>query len=526
MTDAPARPETPSMVGVLGMLLVRVVVPAWIIAGAAFKTYEAAPRYLPATSVRGPASDLRIDLMWLLLVIVIVEFIIAGAMILFARAARPLAILILSAFCVVLIVEMASGQSSCGCFGTKSPPPWQMLIIDGAMLLGTLFLRPWPATFGPPALRVTALAAIAAFSGVMAWNRIEPGAAVVADGGGEVVDAGPTVRMNPDLQPVPQYWLSENLGDLVGRPWTEFELFDYMEQWPSVPDVGTRYVVFYGLNCEHCEGMFKDHLTMPELARMTTAVLVPFGKDERAADGAWTMMETECELLELPLGADWIMTTPVTLRIEDGMIAAIQEGDHLSAMEFDADGNWTGGDGAAAGAGAEPNGAEPATDDAGAEVPAPAAGTPDVTGAAPRANPNPLPLPQYWLSDPDALAALDGTRWEEFELVRYMPTLPSVPDTGVHYVTFYGRNCEHCEGMFQDFVADPDLASKVTAVLVPFGKNERMAAGSWALPVTDCELLELPLGVDWIMTTPLTIRVEDGRITCAEEEDHARCMDL
>ncbi|MFK7961276.1 MAG: MauE/DoxX family redox-associated membrane protein [Phycisphaerales bacterium] len=529
--------EAPSPFSLLGMLLVRVIVPGWILAGAAFKTWEAAPRYLPATSVRGPASKLDIDLMWLLLAIVIVEFIIAAAMILFARVARPLAIMILLAFCAVLVIELSSGQKSCGCFGTKSPSPQSMLAIDGAMLLGAIFLRPWPLRLGPAGLRVALLGLIAVASAVFAWTRIEPGAAVNVPTGGDptTVVAGPRNGVpNPNVQPTPQFWVSEDLPSLVGQPWTELELFDFMANLPSVPEEGTYYITFYGLNCEHCEDMFRTDLQIAELARMTTAILVPFGRDEMSADGAWERPETECELLELPLGADWIITTPLTLRVEDGLIAAIEEGDHNTSMEIDPEGVWTGGSGAASSPAAsavpapsgDANGAASGSDaDSGssrASAPAPANVPPALGGA----NPNPLPLPQYWLSDADALAALSGTKWSDFELIRYMPMLPSVPATGVHYVTFYGRNCEHCEDMFRDDLTDPALGSKVTAVLVPFGKTERMAAGAWSVPDTECELLELPLGVDWIMTTPLTIRVEDGLITCAAEEDHRACMDL
>ena len=34
----------------------------------------------------------------------------------------------------------------------------------------------------------------------------------------------------------------------------------------------------------------------------------------------------------------------------------------------------------------------------------------------------------------------------------------------------------------------------------------------------------MPIGPDYIITTPLAIRIEDGRISCIEEGDHATCL--
>ena len=40
------------------------------------------------------------------------------------------------------------------------------------------------------------------------------------------------------------------------------------------------------------------------------------------------------------------------------------------------------------------------------------------------------------------------------------------------------------------------------------------------------ELLELPMGCKYTITTPLSLRIEDGKITCAQEGDHKECLGL
>lgn len=130
------------------------------------------------------------------------------------------------------------------------------------------------------------------------------------------------------------------------------------------------------------------------------------------------------------------------------------------------------------------------------------------------------PLPKYWFeSDFDEWI---GKRWSEIDLFQFLPQAPSGMDEGTRYVVFYGRTCDHCEEMFkQDLAPDATLAAQVTAVDVPTAD-----APTWEMPDTGCELLTLPSEVDWIITTPLTVRVENGIVQCATEADHRECMGL
>jgi hypothetical protein len=125
------------------------------------------------------------------------------------------------------------------------------------------------------------------------------------------------------------------MGDWVGKPWTEVELLNFMETKPSGLDSGKRYVVFYNRTCDHCEEMFIYDLMDPQLAAMVTAVEVPDSETVMTSPNAWVMPMNDCELLALPLGCNWIMTTPIALRIVDGVVECAVEGSHRECLELE-----------------------------------------------------------------------------------------------------------------------------------------------------------------------------------------------
>ncbi|MHC4810092.1 MAG: MauE/DoxX family redox-associated membrane protein [Planctomycetota bacterium] len=533
MTDSPSAPDAPrGPLAVLGAIVVRLVVPAWILAGAWVKMQEAAPSFLPRQSIITPARALDIDLQWLLAVLVSIEFVIAFAMILIPRLARPLAIMVLTLFCGILIHEMLRGSTSCGCFGSKSPPPAAMLAIDGVLLLAAILLRPARETFLPGAPRWIVTAVLGLAMTVMSIRVVDPGGEVArmpADADAEPAAGQPR---NPAPQPLPGYWVSENLGDLVGRPWTDLPLVGFMDLWPSVPAEGDWFLTFYGRTCDECRKLFNEVLVDERFARRTTAIEVPYDtRTLRPDEGTWDLPAVDgLQMLSLPVGPDWVLTTPLDVRIRDGVIVAISEGG--SSPE-----GATGG-----GSPEAPHGPvwdmDPASLEAApAAGDAPAAGGDDASaggdsdapptaataGRFDRRNPDPAPLPQWWFSED--LPSWIGRDWREFTLFSFMPTWPTVPTSGTHHVVFYRRDCDHCREMFeQDFRSDEALARSTTAIEVPYDKSTMTPPNAWRVPTTAVESMQMPLGPDYIITTPLAIRIEDGVITCIEEGDHATCL--
>ncbi len=316
----------------LGQILSRVLVPGWVLTGALFKLHESNPKLLPKETILKVANDLGIDLNVLLAVLIGLEFFAVAVMLCLAKLARPMAIFLLSVFCLILLGEMALGNlTNCGCLGANSPPPWMMLLIDGGLLFGVIVFNPsrlipvrtarWPLI---PMAVVTVGGFVLSFLTVLPAGRAVP-IPIPAPGPGPVT---PAITLPP-------YWFSSDVTVWVGKPWTEVDLFSYMDPKPSSLDSGKRYVVFYNRTCDHCEDMFREDLVDPQLAAMVTAVEVPDSKERLTSPNAWVMPMNDAELLSLPLGCDWIMTTPVALRIVDGVVECVTEGDHRECLELE-----------------------------------------------------------------------------------------------------------------------------------------------------------------------------------------------
>ena len=331
----------------IGLVLCRIVVPMWVLTGAVFKLIERSPRTLPRETILNVADGLGLHLYGLLATLIALEFLAIAVMVFLGRFARAMALFMLTAFCLILIGEMILPNTqqlmegnfgvllggSCGCLGTFSPSPWVMLMIDGTLLGGVMLFKPTPAAAarvgrGPV---VTALVVILAGLGTSFGLVIPAGRAPETTvGNGPVQPDGPTV--NPAPAALPGYWFASEVESWIGKPWQEIDLFTYMRKWPKEMDSAKRYVVFYSRTCDHCEAMFWEDLTDPVLGSMVTAVEVPQSKSVLTSSDAWPMPATECELLALPLGCDWIITAPLTITVENSNVTCTTEGDHIQCM--------------------------------------------------------------------------------------------------------------------------------------------------------------------------------------------------
>ncbi|MHC4414741.1 MAG: MauE/DoxX family redox-associated membrane protein [Planctomycetota bacterium] len=322
-----------------GLVLCRIVVPVWVLTGAVFKLVENSPRMLPKETILTAADAMGIHLYGLLATLIALELLTVVVMVFLARFARAAAIFVLSVFCLVLIGEIALGNfTSCGCLGSISPPPWIMLIIDGTLLGGVLLFKP-PATAAATPARRPLLAAVALILvgfGTSFGVVVPAGRAPASDGSRQGTDGNtigttdPTI--NPDPAPLPGYWFASDVESWIGTPWREVDLFTYLPRWPRDMDGEMRYVVLYSRTCDHCEDMFHQDLTDPALGSMVTAIEVPDSKTQMTSPDAWPMPETECERLQLPLGCDWILTSPLTITVEGGIVTCATEGDHKRCM--------------------------------------------------------------------------------------------------------------------------------------------------------------------------------------------------
>jgi hypothetical protein len=371
MTEAAT---TPARGSIFGSFICRVLVPAWLLTGAAIKLSERSPMLLPSP-VRdalktiasgmgmGSESDFATFLDFMLRVIVSGEFALAAAMIMLPRVSRAIAVPMLSLFVAILLTVVARGEASCGCFGSKGPPPWAVLIGDAALLALAIFFRPLPGRFTKkniggfialsavgvaiafgvppkqgvahatePAAKHSADAVPAIATPKEATKSADP---VVTPKAPETVNAGkpavappvptpPVAAATPwpnapaQLQPyyLPQFeqWVGKPLRDqpvaaLITRP------------IPADLEKGRWVVMFFREDCEHCHTVLDRHFT-PKVPLPTLLVAVPDADPAAALPNPCS----ECQLRTLPKGPDWVIGTPVLLLVNDGVVKMVVSG--------------------------------------------------------------------------------------------------------------------------------------------------------------------------------------------------------
>lgn len=370
MTDAPTTPTVRG--SIFGSFICRVLVPAWLLTGAAIKLSERSPMLLPSPvrdSLKtiasgmgmGSESDFATFLDFMLRVIVSGEFALAAAMIMLPRISRAIAVPLLSLFVVILLTVVARGEASCGCFGSKGPPPWAVLIGDVALLALAIFFRPLPGRFTKR--NVGGFIALSAVGVAIAFgvppkqgvaNATEPAAKHSADAvpaiatpkeatksadpvvtpkAPEAVEAGtpavaPPVPTPPVATPWPNapaqlqpYYLPQ-FEQWVGKPLRDQPVAALITRpIPADLEKGRWVVMFFREDCEHCHTVLDRHFT-PKVPLPTLLVAVP------DADPAASLPNpcSECQVRTLPKGPDWVIGTPVLLLVNDGVVKMVVSG--------------------------------------------------------------------------------------------------------------------------------------------------------------------------------------------------------
>lgn len=307
-------PATFSITDRIGVITVRVLVPLWLIVGAAFKLFENSPSSLPQP-VMGVANAFGLDLVFVLHYAVAVELVIAGVIWFLPRLARLAGVAILSFFAVILLWEVFAGAASCGCLGSVTVPPWVTLVIDGALLVAVLAFGKRPREYVPPTHRrvaATLLWTLAAFA-VSFGLPPEPMNGTSGDGGEVRTVADPPAYYMPTYES----W--------VGRPWEEVELSRYMPPLPDEYRSGLGFLVFYRKDCDHCHTLLEMYFA-GRLPAPTTVVAVP-NREGFPTSGTFPQPCGACSSMELPAGCDWVLATPVVVRLEDGVVTCAAEED-------------------------------------------------------------------------------------------------------------------------------------------------------------------------------------------------------
>jgi hypothetical protein len=355
-----------SAIAVLDAILVRGLIPLWILAGAMFKLVERNPGNLPSIFREFAARNDLTD--WLnpfMRVAIGIEILAAALMIFVPRISRIIAVAMLTFFCAILVAEIARKQSSCGCMGAVNMSPTTMLAIDGVLLLGAIALgvirrmnAHENASLKVPGERNNLGLVTASVVGVIGFvvaialpertvveeNGPGDGPPQIADdtptdGASDgatqprppVVDLPPGTIANPNPTPLSGFYLISSPDAWVGKPATEIDLIKLMRLWPDDIATGTRHIIFYSRTCDHCEGMFHDHLALPH-DRPITAVEIPFDRRNMRGPSPWDMPEVDVQHLALPLGPDWVMTPPIIITIENGVVSCAAEAEYEGCL--------------------------------------------------------------------------------------------------------------------------------------------------------------------------------------------------
>jgi hypothetical protein len=332
----------------LGSALFRLVIPTWLLLGAAIKLSERSPMLLPSP-VRDVLQRLA-DIMGLgsqadypgfldgaLRVIVGTEFVLAFAMLLLPRFSRMIALPLLGMFVLILGIVVARGEASCGCFGSKGPSPTVVLVCDVLLLAAAMGLRPRVQPATPlmvglwMAMSATGFAlafAVPAKSGLNMPQQAEAETIVVQETP-PPVPTGPSVDPGPAAQPSPtesaawpkppatlQPWYLPQFEQWVGKPLRDQPLAALITPAPPADlEKGRWIVMFFREDCEHCHTVLDAHFS-PAVPLPTLLVSVP------DADPAAALPNPcgQCQVRSLPKGPDWIVGTPVLLSVEDGVV--------------------------------------------------------------------------------------------------------------------------------------------------------------------------------------------------------------
>ncbi|MHC4868442.1 MAG: MauE/DoxX family redox-associated membrane protein [Planctomycetota bacterium] len=330
---------------VAGTVMCRVIVPAWVFAGASFKLFERDPQLLPPPVLDvvrqiGSAigADLPTFLMFSMRAMIAVEFAAVAVMVLFPRLSRLVAASILGLFLIVLSAVLFQGfqkggwsgmMSDCGCFGSSGPPAPFMLLIDAVLFVGVLAFRVPMSAHWPRIERkmIGITAAVAVAGAVVAFavpNRTfvlaegEDGGTEASTAGGTVSDGGGTSSTTPwsAPRPAPEPYYFTNFADWVGKPLFSQPLAQQISRpVPDGFDSGRWHLVLYRADCEHCHALLEEHFS-GVLETPVLAVEVP-DTDPSADLG---MPCGECDLAQFTKGPQYVLTTPVLLTVVDGQV--------------------------------------------------------------------------------------------------------------------------------------------------------------------------------------------------------------
>ena len=366
--NAPNRASGARTGSLFGSVVCRAIVPAWLFTGALVKLLDGTPALLPKP-VRaiytwmanqfgmGAEADLTRFFDVALRATISMEFMLAAAMVLLATFSRALAALVLMLFVGILTSVVISGDASCGCFGSKGPPPIVVLIIDATMLACVLYFKPrqpqtqrtgtyagaWigasafalAITFGMPAKMLvqaqpdqgasalpkstqsnTAAAGTNATTSATTPTTISATTPTTTSATTPTTTSANAWPMPPaQLQP---YYMPQ-IEQWIGKPLRSQPLAALIQQpLPSNLEQGRWIVMIFRKDCEHCHEVLQTHF-MVKLPAPTLLISIP---DTNPASELPNPC-SDCIETAFIKGPEYVVGTPILLSLENGIVKRV-----------------------------------------------------------------------------------------------------------------------------------------------------------------------------------------------------------
>jgi hypothetical protein len=285
----------------LAALLTRLV-GLWILAGAVLKTLYGSPADLPQL-----IRDLPLAVGTTFKLLIGIELVVGiGALLRPSRGWLP-ALLLLLAFIVVLVLQVAGGEASCGCFGDALViAPAVMLALDGTLALLLALSRPWRLEPGRRELGWPLVACIAVLSLALPL----------------LVDRQATPDAHSGTGGLKGYANLE-FAAMKGKPLSDSKLHGWLSEEQRLED---GIIVIWRASCEVC----RDHLDVlaSEEQGQRDVVLLELPKEFDDEKNVVDKKPVGGFVFEskLPATVIWDFAPPIHIEVEGGVVTKVLEG--------------------------------------------------------------------------------------------------------------------------------------------------------------------------------------------------------
>jgi methylamine utilization protein MauE len=295
-----------------GYVVVRMILGGVLLVAAALKGYQLATE--PTAEISLMTSR------WFLIGSVEFEVLLGLCLIsgLFVRASWLISLGCFALFSCVSLYKALSGEASCGCFGSVQVNPWYTLSLDVAAVVALLRWRPAlfasaePTGESRPASRYAIVLGVWLVVGLSAGWQMARFEAVTVSDEGDFLGDGEIVVLEPEK------W--------VGK---RFPLLQHIDIGDQLAE-GGWVVLLYHHDCPQCREVLPGYEHMAEDHSSEGVALIevpPFGGHggfaPRGLAQRGRLQETK----------DWFVQTPTELRLDGGVVTAVQGADSLGHGE-------------------------------------------------------------------------------------------------------------------------------------------------------------------------------------------------